>query len=114
MIESKNPLISCIKRALKNKNMARECVNCWASSQKAVSRSHSNIGTIHRQRANLQKRWIGGSRVQICTSCLKMVKVKAPALLKKAKSEAAPKKKLSATPKKSAAVKKTKTTTKKK
>ncbi|MBI4599986.1 hypothetical protein HY732_03620 [Candidatus Uhrbacteria bacterium] len=63
--------------------MARECIYCKRSSQKAVSRSHSNIGTIRRQRANLQKRWIGGAQVLTCTSCLKVVKEKTPALLKK-------------------------------
>jgi ribosomal protein L28 len=74
--------------------MSRECIYCKRSSQKAVSRSHSNIGTIHRQYANLQKRWIGGAHVLTCTSCLKMVKSKTPHLLKKTKKsveEAQPK-----------------------
>ena len=65
--------------------MSRECIYCHRSSRKAVSRSHSNIGTIHRQRANLQKRWIGGAQVLTCTSCLKVVKAKTPELLKKTK-----------------------------
>ncbi|MDP2630904.1 MAG: hypothetical protein Q8P56_05875 [Candidatus Uhrbacteria bacterium] len=65
--------------------MARECVYCKRSSHKAVSRSHSNIGTIHRQRANLQNRWIGGAQVLTCTGCLKIVKENTPNLLKKVK-----------------------------
>ena len=65
--------------------MARECVYCKRSSRKAVSRSHSNIGTIHRQRANLQNRWIAGEQVLTCTGCLKIVKENTPNLLKKVK-----------------------------
>ncbi len=61
--------------------MARQCNFCLRSSAKAVSRSHSNIGTLRRQRVNVQKKTIQGVSVAICTKCIKTVKKKMPALL---------------------------------
>ncbi|MBI4252917.1 50S ribosomal protein L28 [Candidatus Uhrbacteria bacterium] len=74
--------------------MARQCHLCQRSSLKAKSRSHSNIGTNRRQKVNLQKRWIDGSQMLLCTNCLKTLKGKRPELFVAApKKKAAPAKK---------------------
>ena len=51
--------------------MQKRCFICNKGSIKATSRSHSKVGTIHRQYVNLQRRWWSGVRVLICTRCIK-------------------------------------------
>jgi ribosomal protein L28 len=51
--------------------MARICDRCGRGSNRGNSRSHSNIATKREQFANLQKRRIGGSRMTVCTRCIK-------------------------------------------
>lgn len=54
--------------------MARICDRCGRGSNRANSRSHSNIATKREQHANLQNRTIGGTRMKVCTTCLKTMK----------------------------------------
>lgn len=54
--------------------MARLCDRCGRGSNRAMSRSHSNIATKREQFANLQTRKIGGLRQTLCTRCLKTMK----------------------------------------
>ena len=54
--------------------MARICDRCGRGSNRANSRSHSNIATKREQHANLQARKIGGIRMKVCTTCLKTMK----------------------------------------
>ncbi|MBI2483812.1 50S ribosomal protein L28 [Candidatus Uhrbacteria bacterium] len=54
--------------------MSRECFLCRRKSHKATSRSHSNIGTLRRQYVNLQRKWLAGKNVLVCTKCIKTTK----------------------------------------
>jgi len=54
--------------------MARLCDRCGRGSNRANSRSHSNIATKREQFANLQARKIGGLRMTLCTRCLKTMR----------------------------------------
>lgn len=54
--------------------MARLCDRCGRGSNRANSRSHSNIATKREQFANLQSRKIGGLRQTLCTRCLKTMR----------------------------------------
>lgn len=54
--------------------MARLCDRCGRGSNRANSRSHSNIATKREQFANLQTRKLGGVRQTLCTRCLKTMK----------------------------------------
>lgn len=54
--------------------MARLCDRCGRGSNRANSRSHSNIATKREQFANLQSRKIGGMRMTVCTRCLKSMR----------------------------------------
>lgn len=54
--------------------MARLCDRCGRGSNRANSRSHSNIATKREQFANLQARKIGGMRMTLCTRCLKSMR----------------------------------------
>ena len=54
--------------------MARICDLCERGSNRANSRSHSNIATKREQFANLQARRIGGIKMTVCTRCLKTQK----------------------------------------
>jgi ribosomal protein L28 len=54
--------------------MARLCDRCGRGSNRANSRSHSNIATKREQFANLQSRKIGGMRQTLCTRCLKTMR----------------------------------------
>lgn len=54
--------------------MARICDLCERGSNRANSRSHSNIATKREQFANLQSRKIGGFKMTVCTRCLKTQK----------------------------------------
>jgi ribosomal protein L28 len=51
--------------------MARICDRCGRGSNRAMSRSHSNIATKRQQFANLQTKRIGGKKMSVCTRCLK-------------------------------------------
>lgn len=44
---------------------------CGRGALNSASRSHSNIKTKRRQNLNLQNKRINGSKVKICTKCLK-------------------------------------------
>ncbi|HTM68214.1 MAG TPA: L28 family ribosomal protein [Candidatus Binatia bacterium] len=54
--------------------MARLCDRCERGSNRANSRSHSNIATKREQFANLQARKIGGVKMTLCTRCLKTMR----------------------------------------
>lgn len=51
--------------------MSRICDTCGRSSNRANSRSHSNIATKRQQFANLQSKRLGGMKATVCTRCLK-------------------------------------------
>jgi len=51
--------------------MSRICDTCGRGSNRANSRSHSNIATKRQQFANLQTKRIAGIKVKVCTKCLK-------------------------------------------
>lgn len=51
--------------------MARICDRCGRGSNRGNNRSHSNIATKRQQFANLQNRRIGGTKMSVCTNCLK-------------------------------------------
>ncbi len=53
--------------------MAKKCDLCGRSATKGASRSHSKIKTLKRQNINLQARTIEGSKVKLCTSCLRTI-----------------------------------------
>lgn len=53
--------------------MARKCDLCGRGATKDASRSHSNIQTKRRQYINLQTKQIGGSKLQVCTKCIKTI-----------------------------------------
>ncbi|MFH0840698.1 MAG: 50S ribosomal protein L28 [bacterium] len=53
--------------------MARKCDLCGRGSTKDASRSHSNIKTKKRQHVNLQSKHIGGSKLKVCTNCIKTI-----------------------------------------
>jgi len=59
--------------------MSRVCDNCGRGSNRAVSRSHSNIATKRQQFVNLQPRTVDGERQKVCTRCVRTLtkKVKA-------------------------------------
>lgn len=52
-------------------NMAKKCYLCGRGSTKGASRSHSKIKTLRRQNINLQSKLIAGTKVKVCTSCLR-------------------------------------------
>ena len=49
--------------------MARRCDACGRGSNRAISRSHSNIATKREQHVNLQTKRIAGVRAKVCTRC---------------------------------------------
>jgi len=51
--------------------MARRCDICKRGSNRAVSRSHSNIATKREQGVNLQTKTIAGKRTRVCTRCIR-------------------------------------------
>jgi len=51
--------------------MARTCEVCGRGSLKSKTRSHSNIGTIRRQKVNLQSLLVKGKRLQACAGCIR-------------------------------------------
>ncbi len=54
--------------------MARICDRCGRGSNRGYSRSHSNIATKRQQFANLQTKRVGGTRMSLCTRCLKTMR----------------------------------------
>ena len=54
--------------------MARKCDLCGRGSTKDASRSHSNIKTLRRQHINLQAKTINGTKLKVCTKCIKTMK----------------------------------------
>ena len=59
--------------------MAKQCDVCGKQYMKGNKRSHSNIATIKRQKANLQQTTIDGKKVLACTKCIKTQTKKAAA-----------------------------------
>ncbi|PJE76036.1 50S ribosomal protein L28 [Candidatus Uhrbacteria bacterium CG10_big_fil_rev_8_21_14_0_10_48_11] len=59
--------------------MAKLCDQCGRGSAKATNRSHSNIATLRRQYINLQTKHIDGTKVKLCTSCIRTNTKKATA-----------------------------------
>src|SRR3989344_2669096 len=51
--------------------MAKVCSRCLRGPRTGNVRSHSNIATKRRTMLNLQHRIVKGSRMLICTSCIK-------------------------------------------
>lgn len=51
--------------------MARVCDRCGRGSNRAMSRSHSNIATKRQQFVNLQVKKVGGRRTKVCTRCVR-------------------------------------------
>ncbi|HLD82117.1 MAG TPA: bL28 family ribosomal protein [Patescibacteria group bacterium] len=47
------------------------CEVCKKTDQRAISRSHSNIATLRKQKANLQSRKLDGRRILMCTRCIR-------------------------------------------
>jgi ribosomal protein L28 len=76
--------------------MSRICQTCGRSSNRANTRSHSNVATKRQQYANLQEKRIGGIKVKLCTRCIKTMGTKLAAKTGAAAKPAAKK----ATPKK--------------
>ncbi len=54
--------------------MAKQCDLCGRSSTKGMNRSHSNTKTHKRQNINLQTKSVPGSKLKVCTKCLKTIK----------------------------------------
>jgi ribosomal protein L28 len=61
--------------------MGKICAITGKKSRASASRSHSNIQTKRRQKANLHKHRIGGKVVILSTRALKTLKKKAAALV---------------------------------
>ena len=59
--------------------MAKKCELCDKQYMKGNIRSHSNIATIKRQKANLQQATIDGKKILACTKCIKTQTKKAAA-----------------------------------
>ncbi|MFA6466874.1 MAG: L28 family ribosomal protein [Patescibacteria group bacterium] len=51
--------------------MAKACDICNRGKVTGNQRSHSNIASKRTMKINLQSKKIGGSRMIVCTSCLK-------------------------------------------
>jgi len=52
--------------------MMKVCMRCEKGIKSSFSRSHSNIASKRRQYPNLQKVKIGGKRMLLCASCIKI------------------------------------------
>jgi ribosomal protein L28 len=48
------------------------CMRCEKGVQVANTRSHSNIASKRKQRPNLQRLTVGGKRMVLCASCVKV------------------------------------------
>lgn len=51
--------------------MSRTCMVCGRNALNSATRSHSNVQTKRKQQVNLQNKTINGSKVKVCTKCLK-------------------------------------------
>jgi ribosomal protein L28 len=51
--------------------MSRTCMVCGRGAMYSATRSHSNVQHKRKQYLNLQNKTINGSKVKICTKCLK-------------------------------------------
>ncbi|MEW6407307.1 MAG: bL28 family ribosomal protein [Patescibacteria group bacterium] len=51
--------------------MSRQCPICGRKPKRAMSRSHSNIGTLRRQNLNLQKTIYQGKTIKACVKCIR-------------------------------------------
>lgn len=51
--------------------MSRACEICGRGTKTANNVSHSNVKTKRKQKINLQNKKINGTKIKICTSCLK-------------------------------------------
>lgn len=51
--------------------MSRSCQVCGRGTNTANNVSHSNVKTKRTQKINLQSKKIIGTKIKICTSCLK-------------------------------------------
>lgn len=56
--------------------MSRSCEHCGRGPLKGHTRSHSNIATVRHQRVNLQWKKINGTRMRVCTTCIKTLSKK--------------------------------------
>jgi ribosomal protein L28 len=61
------------------KLMARVCDRCGRGSNRAISRSHSNIATKRQQFVNLQAKKVDGQRMKVCTRCVRTMTKEAKA-----------------------------------
>lgn len=61
--------------------MSRMCDLCARGSNRANSRSHSNIATKREQHVNLQAKRIAGMKARLCTKCIKTVTKRAKEML---------------------------------
>ncbi|PIS41971.1 MAG: 50S ribosomal protein L28 [Candidatus Kerfeldbacteria bacterium CG08_land_8_20_14_0_20_42_7] len=66
--------------------MARTCELCGRGSLKSMSRSHSHIGTIKKQKVNLQSLLVNGKRRQACTNCIRTATKRLKATVKQQKA----------------------------
>jgi len=51
--------------------MSRTCMVCGRGAMYSATRSHSNVQHKRKQYLNLQNKTINGSKVKVCTKCLK-------------------------------------------
>ncbi|MBI4457664.1 50S ribosomal protein L28 [Candidatus Uhrbacteria bacterium] len=56
--------------------MGRVCDMCAKGSNRANSRSHSNIATKREQFANLQRKTVDGKSMKLCTGCIRALSKK--------------------------------------
>lgn len=54
--------------------MSRQCDICQRKPKIKISRSHSNIATKKKQYLNLHAKKINGTKMKLCTSCIKSLK----------------------------------------
>jgi large subunit ribosomal protein L28 len=57
--------------------MSKFCDTCGRGPVASQSRSHSKVATKRRHEVNLQSKLIDGTRLRVCTSCIKTMKKKA-------------------------------------
>ncbi|MBE7525067.1 50S ribosomal protein L28 [Patescibacteria group bacterium] len=57
--------------------MAKVCQLCERGPASSQSRSHSKVATKRRHEINLQTKKLHGTRMRICTSCIKTIKKQA-------------------------------------
>lgn len=59
--------------------MGRVCDMCAKGSNRANSRSHSNIATKREQFPNLQRKKVDGKSMKLCTNCIRALSKKSRA-----------------------------------